>query len=93
MMIQPRTFQSRPILFCLVLLGLVFAGLGQGCATEIDVSVDGSAQADGSLTKPYGFLPDALKAARVLRKSGYTEPLDASKMGRLDDYSSRISDQ
>ena len=73
-MIQPRAFQSRPSTLCLVLVGLVFAGLGQGYATEIYVSVDGSAQADGSLTKPYGSLPDAVEAVRALRKAGNTEP-------------------
>ena len=43
-------------------------------AAEIYVSVDGSAQADGSLTKPYGSLPDAVEAVRALRKAGNTEP-------------------
>jgi len=38
------------------------------------VSIDGDAQADGSLTKPYGSLPDAVEAVRALRKAGNTEP-------------------
>lgn len=43
-------------------------------ALDIYVSVDGSEQADGSLTKPYGSLPSAVEAVRALRKAGNTEP-------------------
>jgi len=39
------------------------------------VSVDGGAQADGSLAKPYGSLPDAVEAVRALRKAGNAEPV------------------
>ena len=75
MKIQPREFQSRPSTLCLVLVGLVFAGLGRSYATEIYVSVDGRAQADGSLAKPYGSLPAAVEGVRALRKAGNTEPV------------------
>ncbi|MFC1766794.1 right-handed parallel beta-helix repeat-containing protein, partial [Planctomycetota bacterium] len=44
-------------------------------AKDIYVSVDGSAQADGSLAKPYGSLADAVKAVRALRKAEHTEPV------------------
>jgi len=39
------------------------------------VSVDGNAQADGSLAKPYGSLSNAVKAVRDLRQSGHAEPV------------------
>ena len=58
----------------IVLLLLVFVVQGEGLALDIYVSVDGSAQADGSLARPYGSLPDAVEAVRALRKSGNTEP-------------------
>ncbi|MCP4197573.1 MAG: right-handed parallel beta-helix repeat-containing protein, partial [Proteobacteria bacterium] len=44
-------------------------------AREVYVSVDGHAKVDGSLAKPYGSLPDAVKAVRVLRRSGNAEPV------------------
>ncbi len=47
-------------------------GLG---ARYIYVSVDGDAQADGSLANPYGSLPDAVEAVRVLRSGGYDAPV------------------
>ena len=59
---------------CLGILMLVLTA-GTLCrAAEIYVSVDGCAQADGSLTKPYGSLPDAVEAVRNLRNAGETEP-------------------
>ncbi len=75
MMIQSRVFQSSPGTRYIVLAGLVFAGLGWSSATEIYVSVDGAAQADGSPAKPYGSLPDAVDAVRALRRAGNTEPV------------------
>ena len=45
----------------LVMLVLTAGNLGR--VAEIYVSVNGNAQADGSLTRPYGSLPDAVKAA------------------------------
>ena len=49
--------------------------MGESFAVDIYVSVDGGAQADGSLAKPYGALPDAVEAVRALRKEGNTEPV------------------
>ena len=54
---------------------VVFAAPGESLALDIYVSVDGDAQADGSLAKPYGSLPDAVEAVRALRKAGNTEPV------------------
>lgn len=54
----------------LVILMLVLIVVNLCGAAEIYVSVDGSAQPDGSLAKPYGSLPAALGAVRVLRKAG-----------------------
>ena len=72
---QRSTMQSRRSILCLLLLWRALAGLGQLHAADIYVSVEGNAQADGSLAKPYSSLPDAVKAARALRRSGHTEPI------------------
>ena len=53
---------------------VVVAAPSESLALDIYVSVDGDAQADGSLAKPYGSLPDAVEAVRDLRKAGNTEP-------------------
>ena len=58
---------------CSIVL-LVFAVADECSALDIYVSVDGGAQADGSLANPYGSLPDAVAAVRALRKAGNTEP-------------------
>ena len=58
-----------------LLMLVVFAAPGESFALDIYVSVDGGAQADGSLAKPYGSLPDAVEAVRALRKAGHTEPV------------------
>ncbi|HUT10085.1 MAG TPA: hypothetical protein VMY42_06280, partial [Thermoguttaceae bacterium] len=58
-----------------LLMLLVFAPPGTSFALDIYVSVDGDAQADGSLTNPYGSLPDAVEAVRALRKAGNAEPV------------------
>ncbi|MFC1766740.1 right-handed parallel beta-helix repeat-containing protein, partial [Planctomycetota bacterium] len=59
----------------LVILMLVLTVVNLCRAVEFYVSVDGSAQADGSLTKPYRSLPAAVEALRALRKAGNTEPV------------------
>jgi len=59
----------------IALLLLAFVVHDQCLAFDIYVSVDGDAQADGSLAKPYGSLPAAVKAVRALRKAGNTEPV------------------
>jgi len=61
-------------ILCLIML-VVFAVADESFALDIYVSVDGGAQADGSLTKPYGSLPDAVEAVRALRKAGNKEPV------------------
>jgi len=66
-----RTYQGVQMI---VLLLLAFVVQGESFALDIYVSVDGVAQADGSLAKPYGSLPDAVDAVRALRKAGNTEP-------------------
>lgn len=43
-------------------------------ATELYVSVDAGANADGSLAKPYSSLPNAVEALRALRQAGNLEP-------------------
>ena len=62
------------MVFPWLLLLVVFAVPHASFALDIYVSVDGGAQADGSLAKPYGSLPDAVEAVRALRKAGNTEP-------------------
>ncbi len=59
----------------IVILMLVLTAGSLCHATDIYVSVEGSVQADGSLTNPYGSLPEAVKAVRALRKEGNTEPV------------------
>ena len=68
-------YPTSTSLFCLVLAGMFLVSLEQSFATEFYVSVDGSAQADGSLANPYGSIPDAVKAVRALRQAGNTEPI------------------
>ena len=63
------------MVFLWILLLVVFAVPDASFAMDIYVSVDGGAQADGSLAKPYGSLPDAVEAVRALRKAGNTEPV------------------
>ena len=65
-----RSFEGLQIV---VLLLLAFVVQGESLALDIYVSVDGDAQADGSLAKPYGSLPEAVKAVRALRKEGNAE--------------------
>ena len=61
---------------CIWLLLVVFAVPPKASlALDIYVSVDGSAQADGSLAKPYGSLPAAVEAVRALRRAGNSEPV------------------
>ena len=71
---QRMSFRLRWIVFQWLLMLVVFAVQGESFAIDIYVSVDGGAQADGSLAKPYGSLPAALEAVRALRKAGNTEP-------------------
>ena len=65
---------SRAILPWLLLVLVAFVVHGESSATEVYVSVDGHAQADGSMAKPYGSLPDAVNAVRALRSSGNSDP-------------------
>ena len=58
-----------------LLMLVALAVPGASFALDIHVSVDGGAQADGSLANPYGSLPDAVEAVRALRKAGNTEPV------------------
>lgn len=53
---------------------LVVAVPRTSLALDIYVSVDGGADADGSLAKPSGSLRAAVKAVRALRCEGNTEP-------------------
>ncbi|WP_442511821.1 right-handed parallel beta-helix repeat-containing protein [Novipirellula sp. SH528] len=71
---QRMIFRSRWMVFKWLSLLAVFALQGVSDATDIYVSVDGDSQADGSLTRPYGSLPEAVNAVRALRKAGNTEP-------------------
>jgi hypothetical protein len=68
-----RSIRCTTVLSWLALVVVAFVVHGESSATEIFVSIDGHAQADGSLAKPYGSLPDAVKAVRALRQSGETE--------------------
>jgi hypothetical protein len=65
----------KRILYRALLLLFGFVVLGESYATEIVVSVDGHAQADGSPERPYGTLTDAVKAVRAWRQAGHTEPV------------------
>ena len=49
--IQQLTFRSRRNIVCLLSVWLAFSGHGQGHAAKVYVSVDGHAQADGSLAR------------------------------------------
>ena len=71
---QRMSFRLRWIVFQWLLMLVVFAVQGESFAMDIYVSIDGGAQADGSLAKPYGSLQDAVEAVRALRKAGNTEP-------------------
>ncbi|TWU46108.1 hypothetical protein Poly51_55030 [Rubripirellula tenax] len=71
---QPRSFWFSRILQWILTL-MVFALPGEGFAMDIFVSVDGHAQADGSLAKPYGSIVDAVEAVRSMRRGGYDEPV------------------
>ncbi|MFC1760855.1 right-handed parallel beta-helix repeat-containing protein [Planctomycetota bacterium] len=71
---QHRFVGSKRIVFQLLLMLVILAAQSDSLAKDIVVSVDGDAQADGSLAKPYGSLPDAVEAVRALRKAGNTEP-------------------
>ena len=62
------------IVFLWLLVLAFFAVQSDSLAMDIHVSVDGDAQADGSLAKPYGSLPAAVEAVRALRKAGNKEP-------------------
>ena len=72
---QQMSIQSRRVVALVLLWVLAILVQGESQAMDIYVSVDGDAQADGSVAKPYGSLPDAVKAVRALRKSGNTEPM------------------
>ena len=61
--------------FLVLVVLAFFAVSSDSLAMDIYVSVDGAAQADGSLANPFGSLPDALDAVRALRKAGNTEPV------------------
>ncbi|MFC1760857.1 right-handed parallel beta-helix repeat-containing protein [Planctomycetota bacterium] len=60
--------------FLVLLVLAFFAVQSDSWAADIFVSVDGDAQADGSLAKPYGSLQEAVDALRALRQAGNTEP-------------------
>ena len=72
---QQMSIQSRRVAALLLLLMLAFLVQDESQAMDIYVSVKGYEQADGSMAKPYGSLPDAVNAVRALRKSGNTEPM------------------
>ena len=72
---QHLSFRSSRVVFLWILIPVVFAVSDASFALDIYVSVDGSAQADGSLKRPYGSLPDAVDAVRALRKAGQVEPV------------------
>ena len=72
---QRTHLRAQRLVLPRLLVLVVFAAPGQSFALDIYVSVDGGAQADGSLTNPYGSLPDAVEAVRALRKAGNTEPV------------------
>ncbi|MDF7801641.1 right-handed parallel beta-helix repeat-containing protein [Pontiellaceae bacterium B1224] len=69
--------RGREILLSIALmLSAAMAAFAQGeCSSlNIYVAVEGEADADGSLAKPYGSLQAAVEAVRDLRKAGHTEP-------------------
>ena len=67
-------FASERILLLWLIIANVFAVMNAASAVDFYVSVDGDAQADGSLSKPFGSLPEAVEAVRALRKAGNIEP-------------------
>ncbi|TWU44383.1 hypothetical protein Q31b_19190 [Novipirellula aureliae] len=62
------------VLYVVIVLLLLLGGQ-QGIAKELYVSTLENVGANGSLEAPYGSLPDALKAVRELRQSGYADPV------------------
>ena len=71
---QRVTSGSERILL-LWLITIAFAASNAVVAVDIYVSVDGDSGADGSLSKPFGSLPEAVDAVRDLRKASNTEPV------------------
>ncbi|WP_146581484.1 right-handed parallel beta-helix repeat-containing protein [Neorhodopirellula pilleata] len=53
----------------------LFGASDASFALDVYVSVDGNAEADGSIAHPYGSLHDAVQAVRTLRTAGNTEPV------------------
>ncbi|MDB4766399.1 right-handed parallel beta-helix repeat-containing protein [bacterium] len=71
---QHLSFRSSRLTFLCLLIVAVFAVPSKIFASDIYVSVDRNAQADGSLANPYGNIPDAVDAVRALREAGQNEP-------------------
>ncbi len=67
-------WEFKAIVFLLLQISMSMV-LGQSDSTlRIYVSVDRHDQADGSIDRPYGTIPEAVNALRALRRSGNANP-------------------
>ena len=77
---QPRAIQTRMSMLWLLIIWLAFVSQGKSHAMEVDVFVDGYAQADSRLAKTYRLLPEGVKAVRALRHSGHAERVTSIRL-------------
>ena len=70
-----RNFFALERLFLLwSVIVIAFTATNAAIAVNVYVSVDGKNRADGSLSNPFGSLPEAVRAVRGLREAGNNEP-------------------
>ena len=84
---QRMHLQAQWMALLCLMIPAVFAAADESSAVHIYVSVGGGAQADGSLARPYGSLPDAVEAVRALRKAGNTRPAVITLRGGRHQFS------
>lgn len=65
---------SKAILRWLLMVSGFLLVHRESSAADVYVSVDGHIQADGSIEKPFGSIPDAVSAVRALRAAGNSDP-------------------
>ncbi|TWT75032.1 right-handed parallel beta-helix repeat-containing protein [Allorhodopirellula solitaria] len=75
MKIHQTLVLSRAILPWLLIVTVTLVVHRESFATDIFVSVDGHAQADGSIESPYESIPDAVTAVRAMRAAGNVDPV------------------
>ena len=70
-----KSIQYQAVFQWLLMLSVGLHVHSESSATDVYVSVGGHAQADGSVEKPYGSIPDAVSAVRELRAAGDSDPI------------------